>query len=286
MYIVLDTDLHKIANLAKVRLENKFNIKINNIETGFNNELSYAPTYWGKNKTHFIVCEVSNRPFPLTIKSIYADIMHLNLSVKYYVIYPNEISISASELNKDLDNARLFGIGLLKVDESTNSINVQQEAISIPLNFSPSNLQLNKYNKKLRHLIEEAYSMYISGNPKHAVQELGQIIERAIKNVAIEAKASSHYNDGHDPNSPTTAFGNIINDLIRHAILNVTFLNRVRGYTEDRNSVSHRVNSIAASIKLENKLKLDFQNALRILEELPINTNNGKNGFKYKLNII
>jgi hypothetical protein len=286
MYNYLDPSLHSIANLAKVRFEQKFNIRITNFESGFDNNLHYAPTFWGKTKTHFIVCEVSNRPFPLQTKAIYVDILQQNLSVKYFVIYPNEFNISAKELQSDIDNAKLYGIGLMKIDETNNGISLQNEAISIPLNFPSSNLQLSKYNKKLRHLIEEAYSIYINGNPKHAVQELGQLIECAIKNVAIEAKRVSHYTDGFNPNLPTTAFGNIINDLIRHGILNATFLNRVRGYTEDRNNVSHRVNSITQSIRLENKLKLDFQNGLRILEELPGFIFQGRNNYKYKLNII
>lgn len=286
MYNLLDPSLHSIANLAKTRIEQKFNVRISNIERGFDNNLHYVPTFFGKTNTHYIVCEVSNRPFPVHIKSVYADILQQNLSVKLFVIYTSEFTISAKELQIDINNAKLFGIGLIYVDESNNSVNIQNEAISVPLNLPIYSIDLKSFDKKIRHLIEEAYSIYANGNPKHAVQELGQIIERIIKNVAIEAKGLNHYTNGSDPNNPAIAFGSIIDDLIRNAILNVTFLNRVRGYTEDRNNVSHRINSIPKSIALENKLKLDFQNALRILKELPTFTSKGKNNFKYKLKII
>jgi len=286
MYSFLDPNLHVIAELARTRLEQKFNIKITQFEKGFDTNLEYAPTFFGKTNTHYIVCEVSTRPFPAQVKAIYVDILHQNIPVKYFVVYTNDFTISASELQKDIENAKLFGIGLINIDKTSQRINIQNEAVSVTLNLPSSSLQLNKFNKKFRPLIEESYSMYINGNPRHGVQELGQIIEQVIRNLAIESKRLAHYTNGLNPNLPNSAFASIIDDLIRNGIVNVAFLNRVRAFAEDRNSVSHRVNSIRKSQLLENKLKLDFQTGLRILEEIPGVFSNGKNGFKYKIKIV
>lgn len=284
-YSFLHPDLHTAADLTKVRLEQKYNIRITNFENGFDSSVEYAPTFFGRTNSHFILCEVSTRPFPIHLKSIYADIQNQNLPVKLFVVYPDELDISAKDLQNDITNAKNFGIGLINV-RTNNTLLIQHEPISIPLFIPSASLSLNKFNRKFKHLIEEAYSMYVNGNPKHGVQELGQIIEQAIRNLAIEAKRLLHYNNGVNPNLPTSAFAIIIDDLIRNGIINVAFLNRVRAYAEDRNSVSHRVTSLKKSLILENKLKLDFQTGLRILEEIPSVFGNGKNGFRYKIKVV
>ena len=115
-YSFLHPDLHMAADLTKVRLEQKYNIRIANFENGFDSSIDYAPTFFGKTNSHYILCEVSTRPFPIHLKSIYADVQNQNLPVKLFVAYPDELlDISARELQTDIANAKNFGIGLINV---------------------------------------------------------------------------------------------------------------------------------------------------------------------------
>lgn len=282
-YELLEPDLVEIAEKSILKIQERFNLKNVKIEEAFNSEINYKPTLHWKTKTHIIVCEIASSPFPDSIKYFYSEIVVKGLPVKIIIAYPINRQINITEYNKQLNKAKEYGIGLISLDEN-GLAELENIGLSIPLHIPK--ITLTKYKKNLRHSIEDAYSVYINGNPRHGVQELGQIIEQTIRNLAIQAKRLGHYTDGVNPNLPASSFATIIDDLIRNSILSRTFLNRVRAYTEDRNSVSHRVNSIKQSIIIENKLKLDFQTGLRILEEIPSIFNSGKNGFKYKVKII
>lgn len=284
-YSFLHPDLHSIANITKTRLEQKYNIRITDFEKGFESNVEYSPTFFGKTKSHYILCEVSTRPFPIQIKSIYADIQNQNIPVKLIVAYPDEIEISARDLQTDITNAKTFGIGLISV-RSNGTLTIHSDPISIPLFLPQASIGLNTFHSKFKHLIEDAYSVYSNGNPKHGVQELGQIIEQVIRNLAIQARRLGHYTNGVDPNLPGSPFATIIDNLIANGIINVAFLNRARAYAEDRNGASHRINSLKKSLIQEQKYKLDFQTGLRILSEIPNIFSNGKNNFRYKIVII
>lgn len=269
MYNLLeDPELIIIADLAKSRLSSRYALRNCNVEKAFDSSISFVPTFNWKTPTHYIVCEVSDRPFPLTIKELFADISANGLSVKLMVIYPSDTKLSVKEFQQDIEKAKLFGIGLVSVDISTGNVVIQQEGLSVQLH--QPKIDIKKFTPKLRPNIESVYTTYSNGDAKHAVQELGQIIETIIRNVAIQAKRKGNYSSGGDPSNEKYAFGNIVDDLVRENILDKAILGRCRGYVEDRNRVSHKPRNLKKAIELERKLKLDFQTGLRILEELPI----------------
>lgn len=267
-YSILPQEYHSIADSAKTRLETKYSIRITNYETSIKSEIEYVPTFWGKTKFHFVVCEVASRPFPVHLKSIYADIFNQSLPIKLFITYTNS-SLNTTELNKDIALARKFGVGLLNVDEN-NIVNVVYEPVSIPLFIPESTIDYKKLTKKLSHKVEEAYAVYIGGNPRQGVQAIGQIVERVIRNIGIQRYGTAPYTTGPNPASDSASFGNIVDEMIKHSILKPTFLNRVRGFVDDRNSTSHIAKNIKQQSTLEKKYKLLFETGLRILEDIPL----------------
>jgi len=268
MYNFIDPSLFIIADLAKLRIEGRYALRNCKVESSFDSSIRLLPTFHWKTPTHIIVCEVSNRPFPIHMNGIFAEISVKGLSVKLMVIYPANNTLNTREFQEDVSKAKLFGIGLISVDEITSAVNIEYEGLSIQLHQPKTDLY--RYVKKLRPHIEGAITTYSNGDAKHGVQELGQIIESLVRNVAIEAKKRGAYNSGGNPSSDRYAFGNIVDDLIRESIIDRAFLGRCRGYVDDRNRVSHKPRTLKKAIELENKLRLDFQTGLRILEELPV----------------
>lgn len=267
-YSILQQEYHSIADFARSRLESKYSIRISNFETPIKSDIEYVPTFWGKTKFHYIVCEVASRPFPVHLKSIYIDILSQTLPVKLFIIYTND-NLSSAELNKDITSAQKLGVGLLNVDDS-NIVNVVNEPVSIPLFIPESSIDYKKITNKLAHKVEEAYSVYLGGNPRLGVQAIGQIIERVIRNAAIQRYGTLPYNSGPDPSLDSSSFGSIVNEMIRHSVLKTTFLNKVRAFVDDRNSTSHIAKNIKQQSALEKKYKLLFETGLRILEEAPL----------------
>lgn len=266
-YVILEAELHQIAHSAKIRLEQKYSIKISNFEKPINTSIEYVPTFFGQTKFHYIVCEVASRPFPIHLKSIYADIINQSLPVKLFVLYTKN-NLSSSEINKDIALAKKFGVGLLNVDDE-NNVNIVYEPVSIPLFIPESTIDYKRIDKKLVHKIEEAYAVYLGGNPRQGVQAIGQVVERVIRDVGIQKYGTAPYTTGPDPTLDGSSFGNIVDEMIRHSILKQTFLNRVRGFVDDRNSTSHIAKNIKQQIALEKKYKLLFETGLRIIEDVP-----------------
>ena len=265
MYSILDPSLFAIADSAKLRITERYALKNCQVEKAFDSSIKFVPTFHWKTTTHFIVCEVSNRPFPVTIKEIFADISVQGLSVKLIVVYPANNTLSTKEFQEDFSKAKLFGVGLVSVDNG--NLKIEHEGLSVQLH--QAKVDLAKFVKKLRPSIEAAFTTYSNGDAKHGVQELGQIIENIIRHVAIEAKGKRDYASGGNPSDDKYAFGNILDDLVRESIMDKAILGRCRGYVEDRNRVSHKPRTLKKAVELEGKLKLDFQTGLRILDDLP-----------------
>lgn len=221
------------------------------------------------NNYHIFACEISNRPFPNNMNEIHSEVSNGGNPVRIFVAYPQNNNLSSEELHQDIIKAKSYGIGLICVSE-TNESNIILNGIPVNLGIPQTTVnELSKYHKKLRPLIKNAIETYVDGYPKHGVQELGQLIESSIRFLAIKAKKKGHYSTGGNPNDDTYSFGNIVDDLIRERIIKADILGKCRGFVEDRNRVSHKPRSINKALEQEVKLKEDFLQGLRILDDLP-----------------
>ncbi len=136
---------------------------------------------------------------------------------------------------------------------------------------------------KLRPLVQHAYDLYINGDPRHGVQEIGQIIENVLKNVGLQAKKKNALTKGGFPpaKGKNYPFANLVEDLMREYVLDNAILGRCRGFAEDRNNSSHPPTSIKQAVKTYQTLKNAMSSGLRILEELPIEVK--KKGYLLKI---
>lgn len=226
--------------------------------------ISWRPTFQWRTDLEIIVCEVSNRPFPPTVTDNYSDLIASGLPIRVIVACPAENDLTTIRYAPDITRAKKAGVGFLSI--AANGIS-QIEYIGLPLALHLPQFDTSKFNRKIRLNVNDAYDIFLGVNPKHGVQELGQIIEKCMRNLAEQA-----YNKGKLVSlqnlKKTTSLAIVIDALISDNIIDKAILGRCRGYVPPRNKASHP-DTMAEIVKMSRKLKENFLTGTSIIEELP-----------------
>ncbi len=268
-YSNLQPPLVPVAVAAEKVLKDRFNLGRPRYDQPIHDSVSWRPTLHWKTKTGYMACEVSERPFAGIFKAAFAEISSAGLPIRIIAAYPKENSLSTSKYQDDLADARRFGIGLLSVDNDDVAL-LEYAGVSVCLHVSPPDFKKFK-DKKLRTSVHNAYDIYMTADPAHGVQELGQLVDDAMYNLAVQAKQKNILRTGgFDPaNAKNYALGNLIDDLMRDRVIDNGVLGRCRGFVDDRNGTSHKPHTLAEATELEERLKNSFKDGLFILQELP-----------------
>lgn len=278
-YTILSASLHNYADQAEAYLRGEYGLKQALIEHKISDKLSWLPTLHWKTKTGYIACEVSEKPYSSALAQLYANINTSGLPIRIVSAFPMDLSTSARIFQSDINCAKQYGIGLLSIDNANTHI--IYNGISVPLHLSPLDLKL--YPKALHQEISASHKMYMDGNPKHGIQELGQIIEKILIDLAVQAKKCGKLATSGFVSAgiyyPQNA---LISDLIKDKILDVGFLKRCGTFADDRNSVSHKPKSMKEAIKQENRLRELYKGGLFIIEDIASQMKSAGYSFQYK----
>ena len=267
MFELLDNELFDTASLAKAKIAQRYALKKCEIEKSFSPHISFVPTLHWKTNTHLILCEVSNRPFPITIKEVFADISVKGMPVKIFVAYPKNAMTDIKEYHNDILKAKEYGIGLLSIDDSKIAT-VEYPGISIPLHLSK--LDISKYIKIIRPSVEEAFESYmIDGKPDVGLQKLGQLIENIVLNIAKQAKKKGKFTNSAFNPPKFIAQSSLLDKMITEKVIDIGILGNCKSFAKERNSVSHKPSTSKEVKTIEEKLKSNFLFGLKILEEIP-----------------
>jgi hypothetical protein len=266
-YTLLPPALHKIADSAEEIIKNRYRLPKAQIETPIDANIPWTPTLHWKTKTEYIACEVSERPFPSIFNQVFGEITANGLPIRIIIAYPIEHTLSPKDWQTEINKAKKYGIGLLTADENKNG-QIDYQGVSVSLHIpSPD---LSKFKNNIQKEVRHAYEIYMNSDPKHGVQELGQIIENVFINLAVQAKKKGKLVTGDfQDKAKHYAQGKLIDDMIKDKIIDVAFLRKCRAYADDRNNVSHKPKSIKEAILLEKNLRGAFQTGLFILENFP-----------------
>ena len=266
-YTILPAHLHSVADAAENLIKLKFGLGNAIIESPIDSTITWSPTLHWKTKTGYIACEVHETPFPVSVKTAFGDGATTDLPIKIIIAIPNNGIGSQADYLKESNNAKRYGCGLLTVNDDLTGI-FQHQGVEIPL-YIPIP-KFSNYNKKIRSEVQHAYELYINGDPRHGVQELGQLIENIIVHLAIQAKKKGTLTSGgFSPTVVNYATGNLIEDLMRDRVIDNAILGKCRGFVEDRNDSSHKPKSVPKAIEINRKLKNAMTAGLLILEGLP-----------------
>jgi hypothetical protein len=265
-YPNVEPHLQQIAEAAKEFIENRFNVKNPKIGKELDPDIHWQPTLHWKNKTGFIGCEVSGRPFRPIVEIAFGGITSKGLPVTIFIAYPSAPAIPLKDFNEDIEMAKRYGIGLISISDDLKGT-IQHRGVSVPLFISPPDF--SKFKNSVRPMIMSAYEDFIDGNPTGGVQKLGQLVESAMVHLGTQARKKGTFAKGGFSPSKYYPQANLIDEMMAERIIDNGILGRCRGFSDDRGSVSHSPKSLKAAIKVERLLKDCFVSGLRILEELP-----------------
>lgn len=266
-YVLLPAHLHSIADAAEITIKVKYGLGNALVETPIDSTIAWSPTLHWKTKTGYIACEVHETPFPVSVKMAFGDGTTTNLPIRIIIAIPNTNVRSQSDYLKESNAAKRYGCGLVTINDDLSG-QFQHVGIDIPL-YLPTP-KFSNYNIKLRAEVQHAFELYINGDPRHGVQELGQLIENIIIYLAVQAKRMGTLTCGGFV-SPDVFYpqANLIDDLMRDRVIDNAILGKCRGFVEDRNGSSHKPKSVKNAIEINRKLKNAMTAGLLIIEDLP-----------------
>lgn len=266
-FTVLPPHLHAFAESANIIIKSRYGLPDGIIEQAIQSDIPLQPTLHWKTKTHYIACEVSERPFPVSIKQQFADIVSTGQPIRIIVAYPKGNGLSSADYQSDIKIAKTYGIGYMSVDDNKSG-EIEYHGVSLALRIAP--IDLNGYCKSLKPYIYEAYEHYmLKGDPDVGLQKIGQLTEKIIYNVAVQAKKKGKFS--YDKFKPPAFIRQslLIDEMINEQIIDIPILGRCRDFANDRNSVSHPPKSRKEAMGIENKLKENLIIGTRILKDLP-----------------
>jgi len=267
-YKLLPAHLHKIADAAITVIKTRYNLGDPVIESPIDSIIGWQPTLLWKGNTGYIACEVHETPMPIIIKSAFGDISTAGIPVRIIVAHPSSHTMPQSDFIKESNEVKRYGCGLVSINDD-NTGTFQCQGIDVPLYFPTP--KYSQFNKKIQSDIQKAYELYINGDPRHGVQELGQIIENIITHLAYQAKKKNTLTKGGFPPAKGKhyAFATLVEDLMRENVIDNGILGKCRGFADDRNACSHRPKTIKQAIEVNQKLRTAMTGGLHILEEIP-----------------
>ena len=113
---LLQAPLHAFAESANFIIKTRYGLQDGVIEQPIKPEIPLQPTLHWTTKTHYIACEVSDRPYPESINRQYADIVACAQPIRIIVAYPKDNALSAKEYQADIKKAKALGIGFVSVE--------------------------------------------------------------------------------------------------------------------------------------------------------------------------
>jgi hypothetical protein len=266
-FTILPPPLAWVAEAANSTIKTRFNLGDGIVEKQILPEIPLQPTLHWKTKTHFIACEVAERPFPVSVKTQFADIVATGQPIRLLVAYPSSHGLSHEEFHRDTKANKTFGIGYVEVN-ADGSGQIEYQGISLPLHLSPINPKI--YVPKIRPIVQDAFEQYMpSANPRGSVQDIGQSIESIVYQVARQAKGKGNFTYAHFRPPAFISQSVLIKEMIDEAVMDIPILGRCRDFADDRNAVSHKPKSRKEAIEVETRLKENFIIGARILEDLP-----------------
>lgn len=280
-YILLSPHLRIYQDPTDETVRNRYALKLNGkFESSIDPSIPFRPTLHWKTKTHYIACEIADRPFPKTIKESFADILVSGEPIRLIVSYPKENSLSAKDYQEDIKQCKKFGIGYMSIEENGRG-NIEYQGISLA-HYFPFPKDFKAFKNQIKKSVEDAYEHYLyKGDPDVGLQNLGQTIERLLITTATQAKKKGNFVSRKFNPPKFISQTSLINEMISENILENTILERCKESAKHRNGVSHIPKNLKEARKIEEKMKENFLEASKILEILPLEIL--KKGYKIRL---
>jgi hypothetical protein len=267
-FSILPSHLRSFAEAANSIIKKRYGLSSGIVEQSILGDIPIQPTLHWKTKTQYIACEVAERPFPISIRERFAEIVASGHPIRFIVAYPKVSGLSAEEYQKDINKCKKFGIGYVGIDDNKKGT-IEYKGISLSL-YIPFPPDFSSFKSQIRSSVQDSYEHYLlKGDPDVGLQNIGQIVERLLYTTAEQAKKKNKFNYTNFRPPKYIKQATLINEMIKENVLDNGILGRCKDFTKARNSVSHKPNTLAEAKKIEKKLKDNFITGSKILEDLP-----------------
>ncbi len=266
-YKVLPSQFQKFADSANHILKKRFNLNDGIVEQAVHPDIPFQPTLHWELDTYYLACEVSNKPFPESLKQNFADIVNTEVPIKIIVAYTLDEAMTINDYKINTKDAKKFGFGFMVVDDNNNG-EVEHDGILLALHMPK--IDYDDYTRRLRPFIREAYEQYmLKCDPEGGLQKIGQLTEKIIYKVATQAKRKGKFNYSRFNPPKFISQSTLIDKMIEENVFDIPILGRCKDFAIDRNSVSHKPTTLRQAKHIQKKLKENFIIGLRILRDLP-----------------
>lgn len=272
MFRILPSHLHVYAETVKKYFRTQQGIRGFKEEEPIGQDGFYRHTLTAEDKNgHYICVEVSESAYIDTLDAVILNYRNNILPVKLYVAIPK--AASNSNLQKQLGQARVNGVGVLEVDE--NNGDLIHDALSQSLaGLRP--VDLRAFPPKYRASLSDAMNTFRNGNPAKGCAMVYDEIEDLSRRIAKKTQGKDLWKTIPKLKLDKGPWAKIMEALMeqlnykacRCPKLKKVLLARVLGITPLRNEAGHKISRRADLIKRDKKLRTRFEEASDLLLDL------------------
>lgn len=273
-YTILAPPLHQTANAAiKWFLDNwGINKSAVKVEQSVHTDLELRPTFNAQTRDSHILCiEVSENAYANHLNAFVVGCLQLGLPVKLFVAVTK--GTRDPNLSHNLKVAKLAGVGLIEVDDSSGV--VMQDAVSLSL-MAVRAIKVGEFPKKYRHSLSHAEQTFRNGTPEKACALVYDEIENLFRKIALRTNAKGWWKNTGSLNIQKDAWATLIDNwskgLDRASCpcpkLTPAFAAQMIGVTPYRNDTGHKPKNLKELIKRDQQLRTRFESAVDLFRDL------------------
>jgi hypothetical protein len=279
-YSILGQNLHAVADRAKAYFAAEYGAKHFSCESPVEHDLPLRPTWQAELAGGYYLCvEVRESPFSNTLYEFVSKCAANALPIRLWVVVPE--GAAAPSFGTELKQARDLGVGVVQIsDDGVAHVFHRPVALSL---FALKKTDFNEVPKSQRDEVKTAESIFLDGSPDQGCQAICQALEQVTRKFAERTYEKGLWKQDQASSALDAAFfqtgpwskvlealeSRIDTALVRakSSMFHKNSIVRARGYTDWRNSVSHKPNSFKKRLARDAKLRTMFESTRDLLVE-------------------
>lgn len=279
-YTILGQDLHETADHAKRYFSTHHAASRFVCEQAVDPGLPLRPTWNAQLKNKYVLCvEVRDSPYSESLHQFVNLAVSRGLPIKLWVAVPQRPA--SATFSADLKTAKTTGVGVVSFSESGEAVELLG---AVPLSLAAlRRTDPTKIPRPIREEVMSAEKVFLNGNPGLGCQGICQLLEAGTRRFARKSYDSGWWKKKGGKSHDLKFFekdpwANVLREL--EANLDVAAARKVcskfdlhvvvrtRGFTDLRNTVSHKPSTAKQLLARDQRLRTMFESTRDILAEV------------------
>jgi hypothetical protein len=276
-YQYLGQDLHETADKVKKYFQENYGAKSFRCEEEVVKDLGLRPTWHAQQRDGYMIAlNVQSFPFSNTLHEFVNRCAKDAIPLKLWVVVPRRPANQT--FNEDLRKARQMGIGVIDFPDNGDP-HIFHRPVPISL-FALGKIDPKTCPARYRPSVKAAEDTFLDGDPGQGCQTICQELEDLTRKAASELHQRGCFQGGWHPANGQAffetgnwgpllqAFEARIDPTSARALcplFDTDLIVRARGYTNWRNSVSHKPKTLKELKKRDSQLRTMFEATRNLL---------------------